>query len=93
MIVVGERFSSNASRLAEVAEAAGCASVQLVADRFALDWPALGTSRSIGITAAASTPESAVAGVIEALRSRYSLEADEVGGEAETTVFKPVRIS
>jgi hypothetical protein len=30
--------------------------------------------------------------VIEALRSRYSLEIDEVGGAAESTVFKPVRI-
>jgi 4-hydroxy-3-methylbut-2-enyl diphosphate reductase len=92
MIVVGEQFSSNASRLAEVAEAAGCASVQLVADRSALDWGALHSRSSIGITAAASTPEGAVAGVIEALRSRYSLEIDEVGGAAESTVFKPVRI-
>jgi 4-hydroxy-3-methylbut-2-enyl diphosphate reductase len=92
MIVVGEHFSSNASRLAEVAKASGCASVQLVADRNGLDWDALRSRRSIGITAAASTPEGAVAGVIEALRTRYSLVVDELAGAAESTVFKPVRI-
>jgi 4-hydroxy-3-methylbut-2-enyl diphosphate reductase len=92
MIVVGERFSSNALRLAEVAEASGCASVQLVADRDSLDWEALRSRRSIGITAAASTPERAVAGVIEALRARYSLVVDELTAAAESTIFKPVRI-
>lgn len=92
MIVVGEHFSSNASRLAEVAKASGCASVQLVADRHSLAWDCLQGRRSIGITAAASTPESAVAGVIEALRTRYTLVVDELAAAAESTVFKPVRI-
>jgi 4-hydroxy-3-methylbut-2-enyl diphosphate reductase len=92
MIVVGERFSSNASRLAEVAEASGCPSVQLVADRHSLDWDALRCRRSIGITAAASTPEGAVAGVLDALRAHYSLVVDELSAAAESTVFKPVRI-
>ena len=92
MIVVGERFSSNASRLAEVAEASGCASVQLVADRHGLDWDALRARRSVGITAAASTPERAVADVIEALRTHYSLVVDELPAPAESMVFKPVRI-
>jgi 4-hydroxy-3-methylbut-2-enyl diphosphate reductase len=66
--------------------------VQLVADRNGLDWDALRSRRSIGITAAASTPEGAVAGVIEALRTRYSLVVHELAGAAESTVFKPVRI-
>jgi 4-hydroxy-3-methylbut-2-enyl diphosphate reductase len=92
MIVVGEHFSSNASRLAEVAKASGCASVQLVADRHGLDWDALQGRCSIGITAAASTPETAVAGVIDALRTRYSLVVDELAAAPESTVFKPVRI-
>jgi 4-hydroxy-3-methylbut-2-enyl diphosphate reductase len=92
MIVVGEHFSSNASRLAEVAKASGCASVQLVADRHSLDWEALRARRSIGITSAASTPEAAVAGIIEALRTQYSLVVDEHAAAAESTVFKPVRI-
>jgi 4-hydroxy-3-methylbut-2-enyl diphosphate reductase len=92
MIVVGERFSSNACRLAEVARAAGCASVQLVASRDSLDWDALRARRSIGITAAASTPEAAVGGVLEALRTRYSLVLDQMSAGSESTVFKPVRI-
>jgi 4-hydroxy-3-methylbut-2-enyl diphosphate reductase len=92
MIVVGEHFSSNASRLAEVAEASGCDSVQLVADRSTLDWEALQGRRSIGITAAASTPEIAIAGVIEALRTRYRIAIEEHGSATENTTFKPVRI-
>jgi hypothetical protein len=29
---------------------------------------------------------------MEALRSRYSLAVEELGGASESTVFKPVRI-
>jgi 4-hydroxy-3-methylbut-2-enyl diphosphate reductase len=92
IIVVGEDFSSNACRLAEVAAASGCASVQLVADRSELDWGALQGRRSIGVTAAASTPEAAVTGVLDALRTRYRLAIQEHGSAVENTVFKPVRI-
>ena len=58
VIVAGERFSSNACRLAEVARASGCPSVQLVAGAEDLDWGLLRGRSRIGITAAASTPES-----------------------------------
>ena len=93
LIVVGEHFSSNACRLAEVAEAAGCASVQLVADRRAIDWRSLSGCASIGITAAASTPDAAVAGVLEALGARFRISIEEVGAAEEGAVFKPVRIN
>ena len=92
MIVVGEAFSSNACRLAEVAKACGCTSVQLVPDHKAIDWERLPPRGSIGITAAASTPEVAVDGVIEALGARYRLTIEEVGGPEEAAIFKPVRI-
>jgi 4-hydroxy-3-methylbut-2-enyl diphosphate reductase len=92
MIVAGEHFSSNACRLAEVAKASGCGSVQLVSDASRLDWHALPSSGSIGVTAAASTPEIIVTGILDALRTRYRLTIEEVQGAEETIEFKPVRI-
>ena len=92
MIVAGEHFSSNACRLAEVAEASGCPSVQLVSDASKLDWDRLPTGGSIGITAAASTPEIIVGGILDALRDRYRLLLEEVSAAEERVDFKPVRI-
>ena len=73
IVVVGESFSSNANRLVEVAAAQGCASVQLVAGPEDLDWSAFRAAASIGVTAAASTPESSVAAVLQSLRDRFAL--------------------
>jgi 4-hydroxy-3-methylbut-2-enyl diphosphate reductase len=92
MVVVGETFSSNACRLAEVAASFGCPSVQLVADSSGLDWAGLDDCRSIGITAAASTPEASVSGILEALGQRFELQVQEVGDAQESAVFKPMRI-
>ena len=93
MIVAGADFSSNACRLAEVAAAEGCPSVQLAADAAEIDWRRLPRGGTIGMTAAASTPESVVQGLIEALRARYLVSVEEIAGETETTAFKPVRIA
>jgi len=92
MIVAGEHFSSNACRLAEVAKASGCPSVQLVADASQLDWKRLPQSGAVGITAAASTPEIIVSGILEALMERYALSVEEVQAAEETIQFKPVKI-
>ncbi len=92
VIVVGEHFSSNACRLAEVAEASGCPSVQLIANPSEIEWSRLPSFGSVGVTAAASTPEIMVDGIIEALRDRYSVSLEEVGAVNEATVFSPVRI-
>jgi 4-hydroxy-3-methylbut-2-enyl diphosphate reductase len=92
MIVAGEHFSSNACRLAEVAEASGCASVQLVSDASKLDWQRLPNGGSIGITAAASTPETIVSGIVDALRARYRILVEEVSAVEERVDFKPVKI-
>lgn len=91
VIVVGETFSSNARRLAEVASLR-CRSVQLVPDASELDWSRLPRAGVVGVTAAASTPESSVAGVLEALAGRYRLRVREVGGAEESTEFKRVAI-
>ena len=91
VIVAGESFSSNAARLAEVASAR-CASVQLVADADGIDWSRLPLSGAIGITAAASTPERSVEGILEALATRYRLRVEEVETVSEATVFKRVAV-
>jgi len=91
VIVVGEPFSSNARRLAEVA-ALRCDSVQLVPDASLLDWSRLPRVGAVGVTAAASTPEASVNGVIDALAARYRLRVQDVGTDEEHTQFKRVAI-
>ena len=91
VIVAGAQFSSNARRLAEVA-GDHCSLVQLVAGPDELDWGMLEGKRSIGLTAAASTPESAVEAIIQALGARFALETEEIQAAVENIVFKPVAI-
>jgi 4-hydroxy-3-methylbut-2-enyl diphosphate reductase len=92
MIVAGESFSSNACRLAELAESAGCPEVQRVTGAEELDWSRLPRRGSVGITAAASTPESVVTEILEALGSSYRLSIEEVSAVEETTEFKRVAV-
>ena len=91
VIVAGERFSSNACRLAEVAFT-HCRSVQLIASASELKWKLLPERGSIGLTAAASTPEISVQGIIEALSERYHLRVEDVEAVRESTVFKRLAV-
>ena len=90
MIVVGESFSSNARRLVEVSRLVGCTRVQLVGEPANIDWNLIEGCSIVGLTAAASTPESSVQEVIAALASRIRLVVDEVEETQERTVFRPV---
>ncbi len=92
MIVLGDGFSSNACRLAELAVSAGCPAVQRIAGPEELDWSRLPRSGSLGITAAASTPESVVTEIVEALGSAYRLRIEEVSAVEETMEFRRVAI-
>lgn len=92
IIVAGETFSSNACRLAEVAKACGCPSVQLVAQSSQIDWTVLEGCESLGITAAASTPESTVSDILDRLSERFDVVVEQLGNPDENAVFKPVRI-
>lgn len=92
IIVAGERFSSNACRLVEVARAHGCPSVQLVADPSQLDPSTLESCGTIGLTAAASTPESTVSLIIERLGEFFALNVEEFGEQLDTASFKPLKI-
>ena len=91
VLVVGDTMSSNAKRLVEVALAAGAGAAHLIADADALPVDAVLASRTIGLTAAASTPESAVAGVCEALAA-LGCTIVESAGEPERVRFKPVAL-
>lgn len=91
VIVAGEHFSSNASRLAELARSSGCAAVQLVADSSYVDWSLLSGARTVGLTAAASTPERTVTEIIDALRERFDVRIEEAPHTPELTNFRPLR--
>jgi len=92
VLVAGEHFSSNANRLAEVASTL-CPRVQLVAGVDEIDWSELPRSGVIGVTAAASTPETTVQAIIAALAVRYRLILDEVEAMRETTVFSRLKLA
>lgn len=92
IVVVGDRLSSNAKRLTEVARAAGCAEVALVDDAAALDPQWLDAARIVGLTAAASTPPDAVNAVCERLEA-LGFVAEESEGRRETAEFKPVAMT
>ena len=67
ILVVGSSNSSNAARLVEVSERAGCAAA-LVEDETHLESAAiLENAHTVGVTAAASTPPAVVARVVAAL--------------------------
>ncbi|MES2495960.1 MAG: 4-hydroxy-3-methylbut-2-enyl diphosphate reductase [Pseudomonadota bacterium] len=91
-IIVGEEFSSNARRLAEVAEAAGCGNVQLVADLSELDISRLAQIHSVGITAAASTPAQSVSALLDGLRQCFDISTEQIGDPDEGVTFRRVAI-
>ena len=92
IIVAGENFSSNANRLAEVA-AALCPNVQLVATAGEIDWDEMPRRGVVGVTAAASTPETSVQEIVAALAIRYRIILEEVEALRETTVFNRLKIA
>jgi 4-hydroxy-3-methylbut-2-enyl diphosphate reductase len=63
-----------------------------VAQAADLDWACIPGRGTLGITAAASTPEASVSGIVRALRARFELDLEEVEHAEETTAFKPVMI-
>ena len=91
VLVVGDPMSSNARRLVEVALASGCPKAVLVEDGAGLPWEMICQCDVIGLTAAASTPETALRGVCEALdEAGFALE--EFDGTVEHVRFRPVSL-
>ncbi len=92
MLVVGAPNSSNSRRLVEVGTKAGCRYSQLVQRASDIDWRALGSVSSLGITAGASAPEVLVDEVIAALRERFDVTVAEVETAKESVHFKVPRV-
>jgi 4-hydroxy-3-methylbut-2-enyl diphosphate reductase len=92
LLVVGAPNSSNSSRLVEVGRVAGCHYAMLVQTAADIDWRALETAQSIGLTAGASAPELLVDQVIDAFRDRYEVTIENVVTATENVSFKVPRI-
>ena len=88
MLVIGAPNSSNSMRLVEVAERAGCRYAALVQRASDIDWEALGTPASIGLTAGASAPEVLVEEVIDAFRRVFDVTVEESSVRREAVRFK-----
>jgi 4-hydroxy-3-methylbut-2-enyl diphosphate reductase len=86
VIVVGSPTSSNSHRLVEVASREGTPAY-LVHDEGDLDPGWLAGTRTIGVTAGASTPESVVERVVDALAGLGPLELHAVTVRKETVTF------
>jgi len=87
MLVIGAPNSSNSLRLAEVATRIGVPS-RLIERASDIDWNWLGRPQTLGVTAGASAPEVLVAEVIDALRERFDVTADEADHTPERLTFK-----
>ena len=78
LLVVGAPNSSNSKRLVEVASRAGCKYSQLVQRAKDIDWRALKSIKSIGITAGASAPDILIQEVVEAFSNHYDVNVEYV---------------
>jgi 4-hydroxy-3-methylbut-2-enyl diphosphate reductase len=87
MLVIGAPNSSNSLRLVEVAEREGVPA-RLIQRATDIDWDWLGQPVSIGLTAGASAPELLVQEVIEALNTRFDVQAEEAEHLPEGLTFK-----
>jgi 4-hydroxy-3-methylbut-2-enyl diphosphate reductase len=88
VIVIGAPNSSNSMRLVEVATRAGCAYAALVQRAADIDWAALGTPRTVGLTAGASAPDVLVEEVIAAFRERFDVTVEDGPVNRESVQFK-----
>ena len=92
LLVVGAPNSSNSKRLVEVASRAGCKYSQLVQRAKDIDWRALKSIKSIGITAGASAPDILIQEVVEAFSNYYEVNVEYVETTKENVNFKIPRI-
>ena len=92
LLVVGAPNSSNSKRLVEVASRAGCKYSQLVQRAKDIDWRALKSIKTVGITAGASAPDVLIQEVVEAFSDHYEVNVEYVETAQENVNFKVPRI-
>lgn len=88
MLVIGAPNSSNSMRLVEVAERAGCMYAALVQRAADIDWAALGSPATVGLTAGASAPDVLVDEVIAAFREHFDVTLEMAETVRESVQFK-----
>ena len=88
LLVVGAPNSSNSRRLVEVGERNGTPRSMLVQRAAELDWSTLKGLSTIGITAGASAPELLVNEIIDAFRTHYEVNVEQVTLREENVSFK-----
>lgn len=87
LLVVGSPNSSNANRLRTIGAELGCASFLLSdASEFRREW--LDAVDVVGLTAAASTPEHLVQGVLSAIAALGPMSVERVGSTREDVHFR-----
>lgn len=91
VLVIGDTMSSNAHRLVEVSMAAGCSDARLIPGACAVPFDAVEQAKTIGLTAAASTPENLVREVCDAL-TEQGFVVTEADGMSEQVQFKPIAL-
>ncbi len=88
VIVIGSRNSSNSNRLVEVARAYGARAALLADSATDIDWDAMGSITTLGLTAGASAPERLVQEVIAAAQERFDVTVRRHTVAEETVTFK-----
>jgi 4-hydroxy-3-methylbut-2-enyl diphosphate reductase len=92
LLVIGAPNSSNSRRLVEVGQKAGCSYSQLVERAKYIDWAALDTFQSVGISAGASAPEELINEVVDAFKERYDVTVEIIETAQENIEFKVPRV-
>ena len=88
LLVVGSVNSSNSKRLVEVGKKAGCKYSQLIDNVYDIDWRSISGSKSIGLTAGASAPETLVNQVIQEFKKRFKATIEFIEITKEDIHFK-----
>ena len=86
--VIGSRNSSNSVRLVEVAKKSGCANARLIHSESEIPFDEIEKFNTIGISSGASAPEVLVEDFIKALKTKFSINIQEVEIIKENVVFK-----
>jgi 4-hydroxy-3-methylbut-2-en-1-yl diphosphate reductase len=86
VVVIGSSNSSNAARLIEVSERAGCRAV-LIDDETHLRMEWFRAVRTVGVTAAASSPPQLVDRVVQAVRGLGPTEVEARVTRTENVTF------
>ena len=87
ILIIGAPNSSNSRRLVEVAQKNGCRSV-LIQGASEINWDLFEDVKNVGISAGASAPEILVEEVMQAVKSRFKTNVENILTIEENVTFK-----